>query len=62
MPKRLDYRGLIVKMQQLFSQHKKSIHNILGQGDCLEDATRVKEMVEEAYPKAKVTISYVGPV
>lgn len=34
----------------------------ISHGDCLEDAIRVKEMVEEAYPKAKVTISYVGPV
>ena len=34
----------------------------ISHGDCEEDANRVKEMVEEAYPQAKVIISDVGPV
>lgn len=34
----------------------------ISHGDCEEDALRVKEMVEEAFPQAKVAISYVGPV
>lgn len=34
----------------------------ISHGDCLEDVTAVKEMVEAEFPKAKVTISDVGPV
>lgn len=34
----------------------------ISHGDCEEDALYVKAMVEEAFPQAKVNISYVGPV
>ena len=34
----------------------------ISHGDCLEEATAVKEMVEAEYPNAKVIISDVGPV
>ncbi len=34
----------------------------ISHGDCLEDAVSVKEMVEAAYPNAKVILSDVGPV
>lgn len=34
----------------------------ISHGDCEEDALHVKAMVEEAYPEAKVMLSYVGPV
>lgn len=34
----------------------------ISHGDCEEDAERVKAMVEEAFPQAKVVISYVGAV
>lgn len=34
----------------------------ISHGDCLEDATAVKEMVEAEYPNVKVIISDVGPV
>lgn len=34
----------------------------IGHGDCMEDAVKVKDMVEDAYPQAKVIISDVGPV
>lgn len=34
----------------------------ISHGDCLEDVTAVKEMVEAEFPKAKVIISDVGPV
>ena len=34
----------------------------ISHGDCEEDAERVKAMVEEAIPQAKVVISYVGAV
>lgn len=34
----------------------------ISHGDCEEDALHVKAMVEEAYPQAKVIISYVGAV
>lgn len=34
----------------------------ISHGDCEEDASYVKSLVEEAYPQAKVTLTYVGPV
>ena len=34
----------------------------ISHGDCLEDAEAVKQMVEKAYPQAKVLLSDVGPV
>lgn len=37
-------------------------HVFISHGDCLEDVTAVKEMIEAEFPKAKVTISDVGPV
>lgn len=35
---------------------------LISHGDCEEDALHVKAMIEEAYPQAKVIVSYVGPV
>ena len=37
-------------------------HVFISHGDCLEDVMAVKEMIEAEFPKAKVTISDVGPV
>lgn len=34
----------------------------ISHGDCLEDTLCVKDMVEKAFPQAKVVISDVGPV
>lgn len=34
----------------------------ISHGDCFEDAERVGNMVQEAFPNAQVNISYVGPV
>jgi len=34
----------------------------ISHGDCLEDAMHVKEMIEVAYPQAKVVLSDVGAV
>jgi DegV family protein with EDD domain len=34
----------------------------ISHGDCLEDAERVREHILEVFPKAEVTINYVGPV
>lgn len=61
-------RGRKSAMRQLVSEMQETAdidaweYVFISHGDCYEDATRVKEMVEETYPKAKVTISYVGPV
>ena len=61
-------RGRKSAMRQLISEMQETAdidtweYVFISHGDCYEDAARVKEMVEEAYPKAKVIISYVGPV
>lgn len=61
-------RGRKSAMRQLVSKMQKTAdidaweYVFISHGDCYEDATRVREMVEEVYPKAKVIISYVGPV
>lgn len=61
-------RGRKSAMRQLVSEMQETAdidtwkYVFISHGDCIDDATRVKEMVEEAFPKAKVTISYVGPV
>lgn len=61
-------RGRKSAMRQLVSEMQKTSdidtweYVFISHGDCYEDATRVREMVEEVYPKAKVIISYVGPV
>ena len=61
-------RGRKSAMRQLVSEMQETadIDNweyvFISHGDCYEDAVRVKKMVEETYPKAKVAISYVGPV
>lgn len=34
----------------------------ISHGDCEEDALYVKSLVEEVYPQAEVTLTYVGPV
>ena len=61
-------RGRKSAMRQLLSEMKETAdidsweYVFISHGDCLEDAVYVKEMVEEAYPNAKVILSYVGPV
>ena len=61
-------RGRKSAMRQLVSEMQETADSdtweyvFISHGDCIDDATRVKEMVEEAFSKAKVTISYVGPV
>lgn len=61
-------RGRKSAMRQLVSKMQETAdidtweYVFISHGDCLEDATRVGEMVKENFPKAKVTISYVGPV
>lgn len=61
-------RGRKHAMRELVSKMKEHAdldtwnYVFLSHGDCLEDAEHVKEMVEEAFPQAKVEISFVGPV
>ena len=61
-------RGRKSAMKELVSkmQANADVENwkyvFISHGDCLEDATRVKEMVEEALPQVKVILSDVGPV
>lgn len=61
-------RGRKSAMKELVSkmQANADVDNwkyvFISHGDCLEDATRVKEMVEEAFPQVKVILSDVGPV
>lgn len=61
-------RGRKAAMRQLVSEMKETIdvdmwkYVFISHGDCIEDALQVKRMVEEAYPKVEVNISYVGPV
>lgn len=61
-------RGRKSAMKELVSkmQANADVDNwkyvFISHGDCLEDGTRVKEMVEEAFPQVKVILSDVGPV
>ena len=61
-------RGRKSAMRQLLSEMRETAdidtweYVFISHGDCYEDAARVGELVKEAYPKAKVIISYVGPV
>lgn len=61
-------RGRKSAMRQLISEMQETAdidtweYVFISHGDCYEDAARVGELVKEAYPKAKVIISYVGPV
>ena len=61
-------RGRKAAMRQLISEMQETAeidaweYVFISHGDCYEDAVQVQKMVEEAYPKAKVIISYVGPV
>ena len=61
-------RGRKNAMKELVSNMKETAdidtwnYVFISHGDCLEDVTAVKEMVEAEFPKAKVTISDVGPV
>ena len=61
-------RGRKAAMKELVSkmQSNADVENwkyvFISHGDCLEDATRVKEMVEESFPQVKVILSDVGPV
>lgn len=61
-------RGRKAAMKELVSkmQSNADVENwkyvFISHGDCLEDATRVKEMVEECFPQVQVILSDVGPV
>lgn len=61
-------RGRKAAMKELVSkmQSNADVENwkyvFISHGDCLEDATRVKELVEESFPQVKVILSDVGPV
>ena len=61
-------RGRKSAMRQLVSKMQETAdidtweYVFISHGDCLDDASRVGEMVKEIYPNAKVIISYVGPV
>ena len=54
-------RALVEKMQSTADVDKWN-YVFISHGDCMEDAERVKEMIEKVYPHAKVMISDVGPV
>lgn len=61
-------RGRKPAMKELVSKMKSNAdvdtwnYVFISHGDCLEDATHVKEMIENEYPQAKVLLSDVGPV
>ena len=61
-------RGRKNAMRTLVSNMKQTAdidtwnHVFISHGDCLEDVTAVKEMIEAEFPTAKVNISDVGPV
>ena len=61
-------RGRKAAMKELITKMKATAdadtwnYVFISHGDCLEDVIRVKEMVEESFPQAKVIISDVGPV
>lgn len=61
-------RGRKNAMKELISAMKETADMdtwnqvFISHGDCLENATTVKEMVESEFPTAKVTLSDVGPV
>ena len=61
-------RGRKTAMKELISKMKSNAdvdtwnYVFISHGDCMEDAMRVKEMVEENFPQAKVILSDVGPV
>lgn len=61
-------RGRKAAMKELVSKMQSTAdmdtwnYVFISHGDCLEDAERVKAMIEEAYPQSKVLISDVGPV
>ena len=61
-------RGRKSAMKELITKMKANAdidtwnYVFISHGDCEEDATRVKEMVEECFPQAKVILSDVGPV
>ena len=61
-------RGRKSAMKELITKMKANAdmeawnYVFISHGDCEEEAARVKEMVEESYPLAKVILSDVGPV
>lgn len=61
-------RGRKSAMKELITKMKANAdmeawnYVFISHGDCEEEAARVKEMVEESYPQAKVILSDVGPV
>lgn len=61
-------RGRKAAMKELVNKMKSNAdvdtwnYVFISHGDCMEDAEKVKSMVEEAYPQAKVILSDVGPV
>lgn len=61
-------RGRKSAMKELVAKMKANAdvdtwnYVFISHGDCEDDVKKVKEMVEEAYPQAKVILSDVGPV
>ncbi len=61
-------RGRKHAMKELVEKMKRNAdvetwkYVFISHGDCGEDAIRVKELVEEAFPQVQVIISFVGPV
>jgi len=61
-------RGRKAAMKELVAKMKETAdldtwnQVFISHGDCLEDAERVRDMVEEVFPNAQVNISYVGAV
>lgn len=61
-------RGRKAAMKELVSKMQSNAdvdtwnYVFISHGDCLEDAERVKEMIEEVFPQAKVILSDVGAV
>ena len=61
-------RGRKSAMKELVTKMKSNAdvdtwnYVFISHGDCEDDVKKVKEMVEEAYPQAKVILSDVGPV
>lgn len=61
-------RGRKAAMKELVSKMQSNAdvdtwnYVFISHGDCLEDSERVKEMIEEVFPQAKVILSDVGAV
>lgn len=61
-------RGRKAAIKELFSKMKSNAvidkwnYVFISHGDCLDDATMLKEMIEKEYPGVEVTLCDVGPV